>query len=98
MKVSTLLPNILKPTRKQNGSKLLELKMNWEKILGKNLAQKCFAYSIRKINDKNVLTLISNKNDLLEISYSSEDIKEKINSFFLKNFVDDIKFKKSLQY
>ena len=41
---------------------------------------------------------IFDQNDLLEISYSSEEIKHKINGFFLKNFVDDIKFKKSLQY
>ena len=83
--ISTLLPNILKPLRKKNGSRLLELKMNWEKILGKNLAKKCFVHSIRKINDKNILTLISNQNDLLEISYSSEEIKHKIKQKPIRN-------------
>ena len=36
-------------------------------------------------------------NDLLELSYSSESLKKKINTFYSTEFIDVIKFKKSLQ-
>ena len=35
--------------------------------------------------------------DLLELSYSSENLKDKINSFYSREFVNVIKFKKPLQ-
>ena len=98
VKVSTLLPNILKAVKRKNGSILLEIKINWEDIVGKDLSKKCFVSSLQKINKKNILTIISNNTNLLELSYSSNEIKNKINNFFIDDKIDDIKFKKSFQF
>ena len=51
----------------------------------------------KKINNQNVLTIVSDSAEILEVSYSAEDIKEKINKFFFSEFISVIKFKKSLQ-
>ena len=53
--------------------------------------------SQKKINQKNVLTVYCSDANLFELSYSTLEIKEKINGFFLRNVVDIIKFKKLLQ-
>ena len=97
VKVSTLLPNILKATKRKNGSILLEIKIHWKNIVGKEISDKCFVSNLQKINRKNILTIISSDANLLELSYSSEEIKNKINNFFIDNKIDDIKFKKSFQ-
>ncbi len=97
VKISTLLPKVLSPLKKQNGSILLEIKLNWQKIVDSKVGSMCFASSIKKINNKNVLVLVSQNQNLLELSYSAPEIKESINSFFKAIIIDDIKFKKSLQ-
>tara|TARA_B100000530_G_scaffold296683_1_gene215627 strand:- start:189 stop:524 length:336 start_codon:yes stop_codon:yes gene_type:complete len=94
-KISSLIPKIFKSFSKD--SKLLELKANWDDVVGKQYSSRCYIHSLRKINKKNILTIESNASDLLELSYSSESLKKKINAYFSKEFVDVIKFKKSLQ-
>lgn len=96
-KVSTFLPKILDKFNKKKGSKILELKMNWKQIVGDDLSNKCTVYSLKKINNQNVLTIVSDSAEILEVSYSAENIKEKINKFFFSEFISVIKFKKSLQ-
>ena len=78
-KISTLLPKVLQKFKKtsKNSSKLLELKMKWDDIIEDKISKDIFAESIKKLNNKNVLIIISKKPNLLEISYSSEMIKEK---------------------
>ena len=78
-KISTLLPKVLKKLSGQskNGSKILELKMNWDNIINDDISNNIFVDSIRKINNKNTLIIISNKANLVEISYSAELIKKK---------------------
>ena len=97
-KISTLLPKVLKKFKKpnKNSSKLLELKMKWADIIGDKISEDIFADSIKKLNNKNVLIIISKKPNLLEISYSSEMIREKINKHFNECFIDNIKVKRSL--
>ena len=96
-KVSTILPQIFKKINKKGNSQLLEIKMNWTSIMGKEYAEKCHVSSLKKVNKKNVLTIGCSDSSLFELSYSTVEIKEKINSFFLRNVVDIIKFKKLLQ-
>ena len=96
-KVSTILPQIFKKINKKGNSQLLEIKMNWTSIMGKEYAEKCYVSSLKKINKKNVLTIGCTDASLFELSYSTVEIKEKINGFFLRNVVDIIKFKKLLQ-
>ncbi len=71
--------------------------MNWKEIVGEDLHNKCTVYSLKKVNNQNILTIISDSSEILEVSYSAEDIKEKINKFFFSEFINVIKFKKSLQ-
>jgi len=47
--------------------------------------------------EKNILTISSDQNNILELSYSSDTIKEKINKFYNSPIIDEIKFKKFLQ-
>ena len=54
-------------------------------------------YSLKKINKKNILIIKSTEPDLLELSYSSEKLKTKSMNFYSKEFINIIKFKKSLQ-
>ena len=96
-KVSTILPQIFKKINKNGNSQLLEIKMNWTSIVGRKYAKKCHVLSLKKINKKNVLTIGCSNASLFELSYSTVEIKEKINHFFLRNVVDIIKYKKSLQ-
>ena len=95
-KISTLLPKVLKNLKKtnKNSSKLLELKMKWKDIIGDKISEDIFVDSIKKLNNKNVLIIISKKPNLVEISYSSE----KINKHFNECFIDNIKFKRSLHF
>ena len=43
VKISTLLPEVLKPLKKKNDGVLLEIKLNWEKILEPRFSSCCFA-------------------------------------------------------
>ena len=56
--------------------------MNWTSIIGKEYAEKCHVSSLKKINQKNVLTVYCSDASLFELSYSTLEIKEKINGFF----------------
>ena len=98
VKISTILPKVFNKLRKKNGGELLEIKLNWEKIVEKDIANSCFASKYKRINNKNVLVIVCDQRNILEISYSSEKIKDQINSFFKSNVIDEIKFKKILQY
>ena len=99
-KISTLLPKVLKNLKKtnKNSPKLLELKMKWKDIINNKISEDIFVDSIKKLNNKNVLIIISKKPNLIEISYSSEMIKDKINKHFNECFIDNIKFKRSLHF
>ena len=70
--------------------------MKWDDIIEDKISKDIFADSIKKLNNKNVLIIISKKPNLIEISYSSEMIINKINKHFNECFIDGIKFKRSL--
>ncbi len=97
-KISTLLPKVFKKISKnyKANPKLLELKMNWDSIINNKISNEIFAEKIKKINNKNTLIIISKNSNLIEISYSSELIKNNINKYFKENLIDNVKFKKSL--
>ena len=97
VKISTLLPKVFKPLKKKNDGLLLEIKLNWEKILKPELNSRCFAYSLKKINNSKILIITTNERNILELSYSSDEIKMQINEFFKTTVINEIKFKKSLQ-
>ena len=94
-KISSLIPKIFKSFKKNPN--LIQLQANWEEIVGKRLSERCFVHGLKRINKKNVLIIISSESDILELSYLSEKFKKKINNFYSKEFINVIKFKKSLQ-
>ena len=98
LKISNIIPNVLKNLKKNNGTLLLEIKMNWEIIVQQKYCDVCFVSSLKKINNKNILTVVSKTRCIMELSYSSNEIKEKINNYFNSTVIDEIKFKKVLQY
>ena len=97
VKISTLLPKVLKPLRRNNDGVLLEIKLNWDKIVDPKISSICFVYSLKKINNKTILTIVSDNRNIVELSYSSEEIKNNVNDFFDASIVNEIKFKKSLK-
>ena len=97
VKISTLLPKVFKPLKKKNDGLLLEIKLNWEKILKPKLSSRCFASSLKKINNSKILIITTKERNILELSYSSDEIKMQINEFFKTTVINEIKFKKSLQ-
>ena len=97
VKISTLLPKVFKPLKKKNNGMLLEIKLNWEKILEPRLSSCCFASSLKKINNTKILIITTNERNILELSYSSDEIKMQINDFFKTTVINEIKFKKTLQ-
>lgn len=97
VKISTLLPKVFKTIRKKNNSLLLEIKLNWKKIVGPELYPDCFVSSLKKVNKKTILTVVSERGNIHELSYSSNNIKKNVNNFFNANVVSEIKFKKSFQ-
>ena len=50
------------------------------------------------LKNKKILIIITENRNILELSYCSIEIKEKINNFFSYDLIDEIKFKKVLQY
>ena len=96
-KVSRIIPKLLKQLKKKIGRNGLYIKSEWKMIVGEEISEKCYVESIKKLNNKNILTLVSDDSCVLELSYSSEDIKDKINSFNPDFNINEIKFKKIFQ-
>ena len=98
LRVSNILPKVFKKLKKNNGTLLFEIKMNWGKIVKQKYCDICFVSSLKYINNKNILTVVSNNRNILELSFSSNEIKERINNYYNSPVIDEIKFKKVLQY
>ena len=64
-------------TKQKNNNELLEIKSELEKIIGNDLCEKCYVSALKKVNNRNVLTIISESSEIFEISYSSDEIKKK---------------------
>ena len=97
VKISTLLPKVFKTIRNKNDGLLLEIKLNWKKIVGPELYPNCFVSSLKRVNKKTILIVVSEQRIIHELSYSSNEIKKNVNKFFQANVVNEIKFKKSFQ-
>ena len=97
VKISTLLQKVFKTIRNKNDGLLLEIKLNWKKIVGPKLYSNCFVSSLKIVNKKTILIVVSEKRIIHELSYSSNEIKKNVNKFFQANIVNEIKFKKAFQ-
>ena len=97
LSISALLPEVLKPITRKTSSNILEIKNNWEEILGTELSKDTHPSKIYQMNNKNILEIIVNSNNALEISYNSYRIQKKINNFFQFDYINYVKFRKELK-
>ena len=73
-----------------------DLIKRWEKIMGADIANIATVAAIKKMKDGrlNITLRPSNPALTLQLSYMSEEIKEKINKYFGRDAVAKIKIKK----
>ncbi|WP_440695620.1 DciA family protein [Candidatus Pelagibacter sp. HIMB109] len=100
--IHTLLPENLKKLIKNHPTSNYEnLKKSWKKIVGENLSKKCELVKVQKYNSENSIFLKVDRNYLIEVDYSRDEIIEKVNSFlgfkFASKILINIKENKSPQ-
>ena len=100
--IHTLLPENLKKLIKNHPTSNYEnLKISWKKIVGENLSKKCELVKVQKYNGENSIFLKVDRNYLIDVDYSRDEIIEKVNSFlgfkFASKILINIKENKSPQ-
>lgn len=100
--IHTLLPENLKKLIKNHPTSNYEnLKKSWKKIVGENLSKKCELVKVQKYNSENSIFLKVDRNYLIDVDYSRDEIIEKVNSFlgfkFASKILINIKENKSPQ-
>ena len=89
--IRSLIPdNIKKIIKNTPTTDISNLKRSWEKILGKELSNKCTLLKVQKNNSENSLFLKVDRSDLIDIDYSRDEIAEKINSFLGFKYISKI--------
>ncbi|RPG96350.1 MAG: DUF721 domain-containing protein [Candidatus Pelagibacter sp. TMED165] len=91
---ATSIPRGLKTILKKNGYNYSSIIDNWTKMVGKNIASKCYPIKIKldKIN-KNTLILNVIHGKEIEVEYEKKNIVDKINFFLGYNFINKINLK-----
>jgi len=100
--IHTLLPENFKKLIKNHPTSNYEnLKKSWKKIVGENLSKKCELVKVQKYNSENSIFLKVDRNYLIDVDYSRDEIIEKVNSFlgfkFASKILINIKENKSPQ-
>ena len=100
--IHTLLPENLKKLIKNHPTSNYEnLKKSWKKIVGENLSKKCELVKVQKYNSENSIFLKVDRNYLIDVDYSRDEIIENVNSFlgfkFASKILINIKENKSPQ-
>ena len=97
------IANLIAPLVKRHGhvnimsySKLLNI---WETVVGEEISKKAHPIGIKTIKggEKNILHLGMTGPYMAELSLQKRDIIEKINSYYSKDVIDQIKFQRTLQ-
>jgi len=84
------LPENAKKILKKNGFIYFEIIKNWRNIVGEKMFKNVAPLKIKKINNENILSINVNKNIMIEIEYSRDQIIEKINSYLGFNAINKI--------
>jgi hypothetical protein len=79
--LQSLLPENAKKILKKDGFLHFEIIKNWKNIIGEKMIKNVTPLKIKKINNENILTINVNKNVMIEIEYSRDQIIERINSY-----------------
>ena len=88
--LQSLLPENAKKILKKDGFVYFEIIKNWKNIVGKKMYKDVVPFKIKKINNENILSINVNKNIMIEIEYSRDQIIEKINSYLGFNAINKI--------
>ena len=84
------LPENAKKILKKDGFVYFEITKNWKNIVGEKMYKDIIPFKIKKINNENILSINVNKNIMIEIEYSRDQIIEKINSYLGFNAINKI--------
>jgi hypothetical protein len=88
--LQSLLPENVKKILKKDGFVYFEIIKNWKNIVGEKMFKEVTPIKIKKINNDNILSINVNKNIMIEIEYSRDQIIEKINSYLGFNAINKI--------
>jgi len=88
--LQSLLPENVKKILKKDGFVYFEIIKNWKNIVGEKMFKDTSPLKIKKINDENILSINVNKNIMIEIEYSRDQIIENINSYLGFNAINKI--------
>ena len=88
--LKSLLPENAKKILKKDGFVYFEIIKNWKNIIGEKMFKDVAPLKIKKINNENILLINVNKNIMIEIEYSRDQIIEKINSYLGFNAINKI--------
>ncbi len=88
--LQSLLPENAKKILKKDGFVYFEIIKNWKNIVGEKMFKNVAPLKIKKINNENILSINVNKNIMIEIEYSRDQIIENINSYLGFNAINKI--------
>ncbi len=88
--LKSLLPENAKKILKKDGFVYFEITKNWKNIIGEKMFKDVAPLKIKKMNNENILSINVNKNIMIEIEYSRDQIIEKINSYLGFNAINKI--------
>ncbi len=88
--LQSLLPENAKKILKKDGFVYFEIIKNWKNIVGEKMFKDVSPVKIKKINNENILSINVNKNVMIEIEYSRDQIIEKINGYLGFNAIHKI--------
>ena len=88
--LQSLLPENAKKILKKDGFVYFEIIKNWKNIVGEKMFKEVTPIKIKKINNENILLINVNRNIMVEIEYSRDQIIEKINSYLGFNAINKI--------
>lgn len=88
--LQSLLSENVKKILKKDGFIYFEIIKNWKNIVGEKMYKDVSPIKIKKINNENILSINVNKNVMIEIEYSRDQIIEKINGYLGFNAIHKI--------
>ena len=91
--LQSLLSENVKKILKKDGFVYFEIIKNWKNIVGEKMFKDVSPVKIKKINNENILSINVNKNVMIEIEYSRDQIIEKINGYLGFNAIHKIQIK-----
>ncbi len=89
--ISSLLPdNVKKLIKNRPIGNFENIKNSWTNIVGVKLSEKCKPSKIQKYNGENSIFLKVERQNLIDVDYSRDEIAKKLNSYFGFQFINKV--------